>query len=157
MFIFAVHGKSLQLYLTLCDSMDRSPPSSSVHGILQARILSGLPCPPPGDVPDPGIEPASITSLVLAGRFITTSDTWEAECLFLDDNKRKNLKGNITASIGSHMFLCQQNIENKWQLMEMDYGDEERRWERAVGRARDMLGTLVLSVGRGIKEFRKQS
>ena len=113
MFIFAVHGKSLQLYLTLCDSMDRSPPSSSVHGILQARILSGLPCPPPGDVPDPGIEPASITSLVLAGRFITTSDTWEAECLFLDDNKRKNLKGNITASIGSHMFLCQQNIEKK--------------------------------------------
>ena len=41
--------------------------------------------------------------------------------------------------------------------MEMDYGDEERRWDRAVGRARDMLGTLVLSVGRGIKEFRKQS
>ena len=74
---------------------------------------SGLPCPPPGDVPDPRIEPASITSLALAGRFITTSDTREAECLFLDDNKRKNVKGNITASIGSHMFLCQQNIEKK--------------------------------------------
>lgn len=41
--------------------------------------------------------------------------------------------------------------------MEMDYGDEERRWKRAVGRARDMPGTLVLSVGRGIKEFREQS
>ena len=41
--------------------------------------------------------------------------------------------------------------------MEMDYGDEERRWTRAVGRARDMPGTLVLSVGRGIKEFREQS
>ena len=35
-----------------------SPPGSSVHGILQARILlSGLPFPPPGDLPDPGIEP----------------------------------------------------------------------------------------------------
>ena len=33
------HAKSLQLYLTLCDPMDRSWPGSSVHGILQARIL----------------------------------------------------------------------------------------------------------------------
>ena len=74
---------------------------------------SELPFPSPADFPDPGIEPASITSLVLAGRFITTSDTWEAECLVLDNNKRKNLKGNITASIGSHMFLCRQNIEKR--------------------------------------------
>ena len=35
-----MHAKSLQLTeVTLCDSMDRSPPGSSVHGILQARIL----------------------------------------------------------------------------------------------------------------------
>ena len=32
-------AKSLQLCLTLCDSVDHSPPGSSVHGILQARIL----------------------------------------------------------------------------------------------------------------------
>ena len=32
-------AKSLQSYLTLCDPMDCSPPGSSVHGILQARIL----------------------------------------------------------------------------------------------------------------------
>ena len=32
-------GKSLQSCLTLCDPMDYSPPGSSVHGILQARIL----------------------------------------------------------------------------------------------------------------------
>ena len=32
-------GKSLQLCLTLCDPMDCSPPVSSAHGILQARIL----------------------------------------------------------------------------------------------------------------------
>ncbi|CAN0510063.1 unnamed protein product [Rangifer tarandus platyrhynchus] len=37
--------------------MDCSPPGSSVRGILQARILEWLPCPPPGDLPDPGIEP----------------------------------------------------------------------------------------------------
>ena len=39
--------------------MDCSPPGSSVHGILQARVLEWLPCPPPGDLPDPGIKPGS--------------------------------------------------------------------------------------------------
>ena len=40
--------------------MDCSPPGSSVHGILQARILNGLPCPPPGrHLPNPGIESRS--------------------------------------------------------------------------------------------------
>ena len=42
---------------------------------------SGLPCSPPGDLPNPGIKPASLTSPVLAGRFFTTLTTWEA--LFL--------------------------------------------------------------------------
>ena len=36
--------------------MDCSPPGSSVHGISQARILEWLPCPSPGDLPDPGIK-----------------------------------------------------------------------------------------------------
>ena len=35
------------------------PSGSSVHGILQARILSRLPCPPPGGLPTPGIKPGS--------------------------------------------------------------------------------------------------
>ena len=38
----------------------------------------GLPCPPPGDLPDPGIETVSLSSPALAGRFYTTSATWEA-------------------------------------------------------------------------------
>ena len=43
--------------------------ASSVHGILQARILDGLPFTSPGDLPNPGIKP---TSPALAGRFFTT-------------------------------------------------------------------------------------
>ena len=41
---------------------------------------TGLGChaPPPGDPPDPGIKPASLLSLALAGGFFTTSTTWEA-------------------------------------------------------------------------------
>ena len=38
---------------------DHSPPDSSVHGILQARIWSGLLFPSPGDLPEPGVEPRS--------------------------------------------------------------------------------------------------
>ena len=42
-----------------CDPMDCRLPGSSVHGIFQAGILSGLLFPPPGDLPNPGIEPRS--------------------------------------------------------------------------------------------------
>ena len=49
-----------QLCPTLCDSMDCSPPGSSVYGILQAR-KGELPFPSPGDLPNPGMEPRSPT------------------------------------------------------------------------------------------------
>ena len=51
-----MHAKSLQ---TLCDLKGCSPPGSSAHGILQARIWSGLPCPPSGDLSNPGIKSVS--------------------------------------------------------------------------------------------------
>ena len=38
---------------------------------------NGLPCPPPGDLPDSGIEPISLLSPALAGGFCTTSAPWE--------------------------------------------------------------------------------
>ena len=47
-------------------------------GFSRQEYWSGLPCHPPGDLPDPGIKPASLTSLALAGRFFTTSATSEA-------------------------------------------------------------------------------
>ena len=56
----------------LCDPVDHSPLGSSVHRISQARILKWLPFPPPGDLPDPGIEPESLVSPSLAGGFFTT-------------------------------------------------------------------------------------
>ena len=49
-----------QSCLTLCDPVDCSLPGSSLHGILQARLWSGLPFPSPGDLPNPGIEPGSL-------------------------------------------------------------------------------------------------
>ena len=49
-----------QFFLTLCDATDCSPPSSSVQGISQTRILERVPFPSPGHLPDPGIEPESL-------------------------------------------------------------------------------------------------
>ena len=42
---------------TLCNPMDSSPPGSSVHGILQARILEWVAIPFSRDLPNPEIEP----------------------------------------------------------------------------------------------------
>ena len=61
-----MYAKSLQSCPTLCDPMDCSPPGSSVHGILQQECWSGLSFPPPGDLPDSGIEPMSLKSSTLA-------------------------------------------------------------------------------------------
>ena len=46
-------------------------------GFSRQEYWSGLPCPPPRDIPDPGIEPAFPMSPALAGGFFTTSATWE--------------------------------------------------------------------------------
>ena len=56
---------------TLCNLMDCSPQGSSVHGILQARILEWITILFSGNLPDPGIESASLASPALAGRFFT--------------------------------------------------------------------------------------
>ena len=47
-------------------------------GFSRHECRSGLPCPPPGFLPDPRIGPKSLRYLALAGGFFTTSTTWEA-------------------------------------------------------------------------------
>ena len=47
-------------------------------GFSRQEYWSGLLCCLPGELPDPEIEPASLTSPAWAGRFFTTSTTWEA-------------------------------------------------------------------------------
>ena len=57
----AKESEVTQSYLTLWDPVDCSPPGSSVHGILQARVLEWVAIPSPGDLPNPGIKPRSPT------------------------------------------------------------------------------------------------
>ena len=67
--------KSLQLCPTVCDPMDSGHQSPLSTGFWRQEYWSGLPCLPPGDLPDPGIKPVSPA---LAGRSFTISATWEA-------------------------------------------------------------------------------
>ena len=61
----------------LCDPIDCSPPGSSIHRILQARMLDKCAISSPGDLPDPRIKPMSLSSPTLTGTFFTSSATWE--------------------------------------------------------------------------------
>ena len=58
--------------------MDHNSPGSSVHGFSRQEYWSGWPFLPPGDLPDPGIELASLVSPASAGGFFTASAAWEA-------------------------------------------------------------------------------
>ena len=72
-------AKSLQFCLTLCDTMDYSPARLCCpYGFSRQEDWSGLPCPPLGDLPSPGIKPTCLTSPALAGMFFTPGATWEA-------------------------------------------------------------------------------
>ena len=57
--------------------MDCSPPGPVSMGFSRPEYWSGLPCPPPGDLPNPEVDPMSRVSPALAGEFFTTSATWE--------------------------------------------------------------------------------
>ena len=68
-----MHAKSLQSCLTLCNPMDCSLPGSSLHGILQARILEWVAMSSSRESSDPGIKPVSLMSPALADRFFNTN------------------------------------------------------------------------------------
>ena len=87
-----------QLWPTLCDPVDCSP-ARLLCGILQAKVLERVAISSPGDLPDPGVELASLTSPALAGGFFTTNATWEAP-----DHRRPSLK--ILKSGSQCLLLC---------------------------------------------------
>ena len=62
-------------FVTLWSIARQAPPLSM--GLSRQDYWNGLPFPSPGDLHDPGIEPASLISPALAGQFFATSDTWE--------------------------------------------------------------------------------
>ena len=69
---------------------DSENPRTEAHqaslstGFSRQEHGSGLPCPPPRDLPNPGIEPTSLTSPALEGGFFITGTTWEAQACTQD-------------------------------------------------------------------------
>ena len=72
-------GKLLHSCPTLCNPVDCGPPGSSVHGILQTRILGWVAMPSSRVSSQPRDRPVSLMSPALASRFFTTSTTWKAQ------------------------------------------------------------------------------
>ena len=85
-------------------------------GFSRQDYCSGLPCPPLGDLPDPGIKPMSLMSPSLAGRFFITGATWEAHIC-------------INKIFLNHMFVLpfQKNEWiNEW-MDEMEWREREEK------------------------------
>ena len=73
------HFSCVQLFVTLWTVARKSPLSM---GFSRQEYWSGLWCPPPGDLPDPGIEPVSLRSPTLGGRVFIISATWKARIIY---------------------------------------------------------------------------
>ena len=117
-----------QSCLTLCDPLDyiaHQVPLSMEFS--RQEYWSGLPCPSPGDLPDPGIELASLASPPLAGGFFTTSATWEARKEY---SKEENTKQSwvtlkiscLCTDLGGQWYLfsftnVQLSVHRRWQCL----------------------------------------
>ena len=71
-----IHGCSLSCIPFFCNTVASQAPLSV--GLSWHEYYRGLPFPLPRDLPNPEIEPMSLMIPALAGRFFTTSATWEA-------------------------------------------------------------------------------
>ena len=97
--------KSLKLCLTLCDTMDCGPPGPLSMGFSRQEYCSGLPCPSPGNLPNPEIKPAPLVTLALADGFFTTSTTWETQTIPQFKKKELSLVINTHIHTGTRLYL----------------------------------------------------
>ena len=136
--------------------MDCSRLGSSVHRILQATILE-LPCPSPGNLLDPGIEPTSLMCPAMSGGLFTTSTTWEA-FLINQSGMFKQLSGREAGglwyanTVGHHTGTVHYNYAQQWgwSLHELcwEKQDTEEYTLRDSPSPQHKAGGLVLAVSR---------
>ena len=105
----------VQSHPTLWNPMDCSLPCSSVRGTIHAGYWRGLPFPSPGDLPDPEIEPASLASPALAGRFFTVIQVDPLH--HLDHHNKYNNNEKVQNAV---------RITRLWH--------KDREWTNAVGK-----------------------
>ena len=115
----------VQLFVTPWTVASQAPLSM---GFSRQEYWNGLPCPPPGHLPDPGVKPVSLISHLLPGGFFTTSTTWEPLLLMI-----------ITANLFSiYVTLMMGKIESRRRR-----GHQRMRWLDGIIDSIDMgLGEL---------------
>ena len=104
--------------------MDCSPPGSSVHGISQPVMLSGLPFPSAGDLPDPGIESAS---LALAGRFFTTEPPGKLRANTMIYHLREARINTFRSPLGESLKHTLRNTAYQYSCLENPWTEEPGR------------------------------
>ena len=111
----------LQSNLTLCDTMDCSPPVSSTPGILQEGYWNGF-LWPPSDLFDTGIESASPTPPALVDRILATSTTWETLILIFSSVQSLShvLHFATPWTAASQAFLSITNSRSLLKLMSIE-------------------------------------
>ena len=134
-------AKSAQPCPTSCSPTDCSPPGSSVHGILQERILEWVvgpssrgkvPFPPPGDLPDSGMEPASPASPALQGRFFTTEPSDEPGKTIHWCNQLGKLFGSIYLKCSKLIFYRRAVPVLDMSLIEKDTNIHREKYEKIL-------------------------
>ena len=103
----------VQLFATLWTVAYQAPLSM---GFSRQESWSGLPCPPWGDLPDPGIEPASLTSVTLEGRFFTTEPPGKPS-FFHSENW--NLSA-IACTVLIIIFTCEDDIIKLKEILALE-------------------------------------
>ena len=104
-----------QSCLTVCDSMDYSPLGSSVHGILQVRILEWVAMPSSGDLTDPGIEPLSLAFPAWQASSLPINSV-QLSCSVVSNSLRpyefaaRHASLSITNSRSSPKFMCIKSV-----------------------------------------------
>ena len=124
-----MHAKSLQSCSALYDPMNCNLPGSSVHGILQARILERVAISFSGDLPNAGTKPTSLTALALANGFFTTSATWKDPKTSKGDKMEFFSSSSLLLSSPLYEFKRSQKkkglkvLKNKWYKYKKDLND----------------------------------
>ena len=99
-----MHAKSLQLCLNLCDTVDCSPPGSSVHAVSRQEHWSGLSCPPPGHLLGNGTHVSDISCIGRQVLYLWCHLRSPKTSIYL--NKKLILKGTSCAYMDCHKSVC---------------------------------------------------
>ena len=100
------------------------------------EYLSGLPFPPPGDLPDLGIEPVPLASLALVGRFFTT----------VPPGKNVRLEENV-------FFIFNTQSINSYTTLNIPKNQQEKLYKRNISKTHKQIMELSVQKHENILNF----